>query len=993
MSLELYRTESEFREQVDRCCELLRPHLSSDLRDILYPGDEDVESASQTLKQTLVAQPALFVIEYALAKLLMSWGVKPAALVGHSIGEYVAACLAGVFSLDDALALVAARGRLMQGLPEGSMLAVSLSEEEIAPLLNESLSLAAVNSPSGCVVSGEREAVKDLEEGLSRRGVACRHLHTSHAFHSRMMDPILGKFARAVEQAALHPPKIPIVSTVTGTWTHSGEIATPGYWARNLRQTVRFSKCVQELMKEPDRILLEVGPGNALGTLARQHPGRSGKRIVLTTIRHPHEQTSDIAFILNTLGRLWLANVEVDWSGFYKNEHRHRIPLPTYPFERQRYWIEPSQEMHTIGGARRLSEKKSDIAEWFYVPSWKRAQIPEGSNGSGPSTPNLCSLVFLDEGGFGAKLVNLLQNGGQHVTVVKAGTKFHRINEESFTINPEVREDYHALWNELKTGERSPSTIVHLWCHTSDEEKLSLADSYELFRNVGFNSLLFLAQAIGERLSGEPVQIKVISNHLHEVTGEEFLSPAKAILLGPCRVIPQELPNIQCTNVDVGDWQRAAEQAQLLVKELTARTTDDVVAYRGTHRWVRTFERITLGKIDHLKAPLREGGVYLITGGLGGIGLVLAEYLAESVHAKLVLISRTGLPDREKWQQWLETHEEQDDVSRKIRKVQSIEKLGAKVLALRADVADVNQMKAAIERTQGQFGQIHGVIQAAGVAGAGIILLKKPEVAARVMIPKVVGTLLLGQLLQESRLDFFVLCSSHNAFSGGIGQVDYCAANAFLDSYAQRFHSDNNVISINWVPWQEVGMAVNTEVPFELKAQRERTLRLGILPEEGKEAFGRILGRPYPQVIVSPQDITGLIQRGDKEGESLNEEKVTKSTLGQPSHPRPDLSSEYVVPGNSTEQAIADIWQELLGVAKIGIHDNFFELGGHSLQAPGLLARLKSEFAIELSVASLFENPTVHTLSEMVRQGHREPRSFVESKSRGQKRREARSKT
>ena len=302
MSLELYRTEAEFQRQIDRCCEPLKVHLGVDLRDILYPRDEDVESASELLKQTLVAQPALFVIEYALAKLLMSWGVKPAALVGHSIGEYVAACLAGVFSLEDVLALVAARGRLMQSLPAGSMLAVSAAEEEISPLLNDRLSLAAVNGPSLCVVSGDTEAVKDLEEELSKKNVTCRHLHTSHAFHSRMMDPILSEFAREVEQADLHPPSLPIVSTVTGTWARAGEVATPGYWAKNLRQTVRFSKCVQELMKEPDRILLEVGPGTTLGTCARQHAGGSGKRIVLSSIRHPQEPTSDVAFILNTLG-------------------------------------------------------------------------------------------------------------------------------------------------------------------------------------------------------------------------------------------------------------------------------------------------------------------------------------------------------------------------------------------------------------------------------------------------------------------------------------------------------------------------------------------------------------------------------------------------------------------------------------------------------------------------------------------------------------------
>jgi phthiocerol/phenolphthiocerol synthesis type-I polyketide synthase E len=354
MGLELYRTEPEFQAQIDRCCEILGPHLPVNLRDVLYPGEDDVETAALTLKQTLVAQPALFVVEYAIAKLLMSWGVKPAAFLGHSIGEYVAACLAGVFSLEDALVLVASRGRLMQALPSGSMLTISVPQKEIASFLNDGLSLAAVNSPSMCVISGETETVKNLQETLSNKGVSCRLLHTSHAFHSKLMDPVLAEFTRQLEQTTLHPPTIPILSSVTGTWITSEEISTPNYWARNLRETVRFSDCVLELMKEPDRILLEVGPGNTLGTSARQHPGGSDKRTILSTVRHPLESNSDVAFILNTVGRLWLAQVEIDWAGFYKNECRHRIPLPTYPFQRKRYWIDPSPDVHATGAAQML---------------------------------------------------------------------------------------------------------------------------------------------------------------------------------------------------------------------------------------------------------------------------------------------------------------------------------------------------------------------------------------------------------------------------------------------------------------------------------------------------------------------------------------------------------------------------------------------------------------------------------------------------------------
>lgn len=341
MGLELYGTEPEFREQIDRCSEMLLPHLAFDLRDVLYPGGGNVEEAAQKLEKTFITQPALFTIEYALAKLWMSWGVNPAALVGHSIGEYVAACLAGVFSLEDALSLIAARGRLMQGLPEGSMLAVSLSEREVQPFLDPGLSLSAINSPSFCVVSGEKEAIERLKEELSKKSLDYRVLHTSHAFHSKMMEPILESFTEKVKQVRLNPPQIPFVSNFTGTWITPDEAMDPSYWARHLRQTIRFSNCVQELLKEPNRVFLEVGPGQTLATFVRQHSDGSKGRIVLSSTRHPKDRESDGALILNTLGRVWLAGIHVDWGEFYKSERRHRVPLPTYPFKRQRFWLEP----------------------------------------------------------------------------------------------------------------------------------------------------------------------------------------------------------------------------------------------------------------------------------------------------------------------------------------------------------------------------------------------------------------------------------------------------------------------------------------------------------------------------------------------------------------------------------------------------------------------------------------------------------------------------
>ncbi|OQW92060.1 MAG: hypothetical protein BWK78_02785 [Thiotrichaceae bacterium IS1] len=341
MAAELYQLEPLFREQVDFCAEYLQPELKLDLRQILYPNqDLPSKEATWQLNQTAFTQTALFVVEYALAKLWLSWGVHPEALIGHSIGEYVAACLAEVWSLEDALSLVAVRGQMMQALPRGAMLAVSRSEAEITPLLAQGLALAAVNGPTRGVVSGEIDAVTALQTQLSQQGIECRLLQTSHAFHSAMMTPILATFTERVKQIPLQAPQIPFVSNVTGTWITDAEATNPNYWATHLRQTVRFAEGLQTLFADETRILLEVGPGRTLTTLAKQHPDKTATHLILSSLRPPQENQSEMAFLLNTLGQLWLVGGAVDWSGFYAQERRYRLPLPTYPFERQRYWIE-----------------------------------------------------------------------------------------------------------------------------------------------------------------------------------------------------------------------------------------------------------------------------------------------------------------------------------------------------------------------------------------------------------------------------------------------------------------------------------------------------------------------------------------------------------------------------------------------------------------------------------------------------------------------------
>ncbi|MFS0517036.1 beta-ketoacyl synthase N-terminal-like domain-containing protein [Nostoc sp. UIC 10607] len=344
MAREIYETETVFKEQVDYCSEILKPLLGLDLRHILYPREETIDEASKQLQQTAVAQPAIFVIEYALAKLWQSYGVEPQAAIGHSIGEYVAATLAEVFSLEDALSLVAARGQMMQQLPTGAMLSIPLPADKIKSLLGQELSVAAINQPSQCVVSGSTAAVDTLQNQLAAQGIECRRLHTSHAFHSQMMEPILKAFAERVKKVTLNPPKLPYISNLTGNWITVTQATNPDYYAQHLRSTVLFSQGVEKLLATPEQVLLEVGPGHTLTTLVKRHPDKAAAQTVLTSVRHPQEKQSDNHVLFTTLGQLWLAGVNIDWFGFYSHQEHYRLPLPTYPFERQRYWIDPPQK-------------------------------------------------------------------------------------------------------------------------------------------------------------------------------------------------------------------------------------------------------------------------------------------------------------------------------------------------------------------------------------------------------------------------------------------------------------------------------------------------------------------------------------------------------------------------------------------------------------------------------------------------------------------------
>ncbi|MDY7092284.1 MAG: amino acid adenylation domain-containing protein, partial [Acidobacteriota bacterium] len=860
MARDLAQEEPRFRAELETCCGLLQPLLGFDLLDLLLPEEplegEVREAAAARLTDTAVAQPALFAVEWSLAQLWKSWGVEPVALLGHSIGEYVAATLAGVFCLEEALAVVAARGRLMASLPAGSMAAVDGTPEEVAAVLaelgREDLEIAAVNGPKDVAVSGPDEAVaallEHLDAGSEEDGpLRARRLHTSHAFHSAMMEPILDAFRGELEACSLSPPALPVISNRTGAPLTADQAVDPSYWADHLRHAVRFADGVETLVS--GRVagldgeapwLLEVGPGQALATLARKSAEPSK---VLSSLPHPKVSRPAPAVLLETLGRLWLAGVEVDWRGFWDGQRRRRVPLPTYPFQRRRFWLD-ARKVQAV--AEEDLQRRDDPSRWLSVPAWNQEPpLPAGN-----ACPEGRWLVFAPaeelDGGLGHETARALDRAlcAESVVRVVPGEAYER-QGSLFRIDPDDPEHYQRLFADLAAEFADeggvPERILHTWAATPvpdlGDEELKEAHLEES-RTAAFFSLLWIARGLEISGAGGDVTLTVVSSGLHRITGGETLVPQRALLLGPVEVLPQEHPGLRIEAVDLDPREVAAvaggdrTAVYDLLALLTVPRPGAIRALRAGEVWRRSFRELPLpplgrpqaegsskgspeGAAEELPVRLREGGVYLITGGLGGLGLEVARELVRRGRVRLVLLGRREVPPREQWPALLAAG---GPVAAAVEALQELEDGGSEVLAFSADVTDEGALSAAVAQAEERFGPLHGVFHCAGVAGGGIALLKNVDEARRVLAPKVEGTLALDRVLGSSPLDFCLLFASVNGILGGFGQSDYAAANAFLDAFARSRYRRRGTYwaAIDWDRWEKVGMAARSASPLSL---------------------------------------------------------------------------------------------------------------------------------------------------------------------------------
>jgi acyl transferase domain-containing protein/acyl carrier protein len=933
MGLELYETEVFFKEVMNQCMNIANNYIDYDIHNIIFNKRKD------EINNTEYTQPILFIFEYSLAKLLIYWGIEPDCMIGHSIGEYVAACISGVLKLEDAIKTVVSRGKLMQELESGLMLSVALSKHELDGLLKDfNLSLAAVNSSNMCVVSGEKEIIKDFEKFLTKKGHECKILHTSHAFHSVMMNPMLSKYKDILNNVIFSKPEIPYYSNVNGNMVSFDDINNSGYWCDQIRNTVQFSDSINLILNDKDSIFIEVGPGKSLSSFVNQHENKKSSQKVLNLIRHPKEYISDQYYLFDKIGELWLNGIEPNWGNIYEDEDRRKVSLPTYSFEKNKYQAEFDLqkilylEMKTKG-------ERNNIKDWFYSPGWKRSYaIHEDEN----NFKGKINLLFADKYGICSSLGKALKGNSEITIFIDIAEKFKEISEYHFTLNPEKKEDFSTLFMALEAKGLIPDRIIHMWSiYDAENHKLSI-DSFQKEQRLGFYSLLNIVNAFNR--TNNKLEIDVIINNLYKVIDDsEKIIPEKSTIIGAIDTIPKEFKNIttKCIDVCVENEIDNSSIISQIYQELHISDKNKHVAYRGKYRWIRYFESIEIKEKNQVSNILKNERVILITGGLGGIGFELAKYLSGKYNSKLILTGRKPL---------------NEELNTKINKIQG------DVIYLQVDVSNPKAMKEKLEDAEKKIGTINGIIHCAGIADhAGIIHSRNEMQTEEVFFTKIYGTIILNDIVRNKELDYFVLCSSLSAATSPFGQVGYTSANNFQDSFAQyRMQNNNYTLSIGWDAWKDVGMAFDTLIKKHPKGF-ENYLIQAIASNEGCDVLLRALNNDFSNLIISVSDLNNLINNQEtfKNNEAILDNETEASLIKE----RSVFDITYIEPTTDTEKQLAKIWENFFGLDKVGIKDDFFELGGDSLKATSLLSLVHEKLDVIIPMTEIFKCPTIKEMS------------------------------
>lgn len=1013
MGHQLYETQPIFRQTIDRCNEILRPYLEQPLLSVLYPQP----GTSSPLDETAYTQPALFALEYALFQLWKSWGIEPAVVMGHSVGEYVAACVAGVFSLEDGLKLIAERARLMQALPQdGEMVAVFASDAQVTAAIQpyaQEVSIAAINGPQSIVISGKREAVQEAIATLKAEKVKAKKLTVSHAFHSPLMEPMLTAFERVAADIAYSLPKIKLISNLTGELA-TDELANPEYWCRHVRQAVRFAAGMETLHQQGYKVFLEIGAQPTLLGMGR-YCLPEGVGVWLPSL---YQGQKDWQQTLQSLGALYVRGVAVDWSAFDRDYPRRRLQLPTYPFQRQRYWADIPENGHQKtaslsqenaqtplvnlllkGDTKQLAQhlettgKLSDdevkllpkllellvqqnqqqltaasIKDWLYEIEWQskpRQLTTQEKNGF--HKPGSW-LILADMGGVGQTLAKLLQERGHRCILVYARDAYQSQEAGTWSINPSNSANFDRLFQEaLLTCDAESGTrreplretlrdhhplqgVIHLWSLEAGLADELTIPSLKQAQALGVGSVLHLLQAlVKHKGSGSPRLCLVTRNAVP--VGSSLPAVAQAPMWGLGKVVALEHPELWGGMLDLAP-EATEDEATKLLAEIEDSQGEDHLAFRNGQRYVARLVRKQLSESQGL--AFQSDGTYLITGGLGALGLKIARWMVEQGARQLVLISRRGA-----------SSEAQETLSQ-------LEQAGAKILVTQADVSNEEDMVKVLEEVSASMPALRGIVHAAGVSRYEAIADMEPNALESVLRPKVVGTWILHQLTQTMKLDFFVSFSSISSVWGSKGQAHYAAANHFLDvlaHYRQRLGLP--ALSMNWGPWAGGGMALE-----EFQTVLSRMGVEGLQPEKAIAALGYLLEAGCVQTTVANVDWTRFKDLYEARGKRSLLEQIEgqsqEAVEQQQSEQRSEILQRLEAAAEAERHSLltAYLQGEVVKVLRLpqlpDLQEGLFDLGMDSLMAVELVGSIRSQLQAELPIVEFMQASNIATLAALL---------------------------
>ncbi|MEM8831589.1 MAG: alpha/beta fold hydrolase, partial [Cyanobacteria bacterium P01_G01_bin.19] len=917
MGYQLYQTQPVFKQALDRCAEILDGYLEKPLLEALYPELSTANPSS--LDETVYTQPAIFALEYALAQMWMSWGILPSALIGHSVGEYVAATVAGVFSLEDGLKLVATRGKLMQSLShEGEMHAVFASEVEVERViqpLQAKVAIAAINTAQSIVISGDKAAVRQAIKKFTVNKIKTQQLKVSHAFHSPLMQPILAEFQQVAESIEYHSPQIELISNVTG------EIATDStidaeYWVNHVVAPVRFAAGMETLQQKNCNIFLEIGSKPILLGMGRSALSNSKKsdREWLPSLR-PRKQ--DWQQIINSLSVLYARGLDLDWQSFASANNSQKIALPTYPFQRQSYWLTPKQASNQKTEVFAPSRSQSELKPDFYRVNWQLK-----SNNIVLETDNRAAtkpwLIIEDCDGLGTQLASQLKSENCLL-----------VNHKNLT------SDY---LSQLLKQHKDIQRVIYL----AGLEQIELPDINHInnYQRLHCTNILNLLQSLYAESINAPVWLATRGCQ----SIDEKLTPdsiAASCLWGWANAISMEHPELWGGIIDLSQEPSINEQNNLFAIVASPKEKEDRFVLRQDKVYVSRLHRI-----EELTAnktlTISSKGSYLITGGLGSLGLQIARWLVEKGAKNLILLGRS----------------EPNKNARTI--INKLELQGVIVETILADITDYDVLESAISPSA-----IKGIIHAAGVLDDGLIQGQTWNRFNQVIAPKVTGAWNLHRLTKSIDLDFFVLFSSVASLIGSPGQSNYTVANAGLDAIAcYRRSQDLPATSINWGAWGESGMAVNQG--FKIKG-----LNL-IPPQAGLDALVKVLSSNLPRVGIVDADwqelsqkfsalqesnyFAELVTQSDSRDNSTSNRQILAELLALEGEKRTEYLTKYL------QRAIAEILQ--IEVSNLSVEASLLDIGMDSLMVMEAINQLKADLQLILYPREFYEHPQIASLAK-----------------------------